>query len=154
MYRYFRDHGYACASVNYRLAQEAAFPADVEDVKSAIRFLRANAEKYGYDPGNFAIWGESAGGYLSVICGASNDEEFNSVPFIGKMRTILFQVKFEVILDYYGCMEFGTMEDDYRELRIPKLSLGGQPLAWTIKDTNYEDVESYWMRKDVKALQG
>ena len=53
-------------------------------MKSAIRFLRANAEKYGYDPERFAIWGESAGGYLSVICGASNDEEFNSVPFIGE----------------------------------------------------------------------
>ena len=41
MYRYFRDHGYACASVNYRLAQEASFPAALEDVKAAVRFLRA-----------------------------------------------------------------------------------------------------------------
>ena len=38
----------ACASVNYRLAQEAAFPAAVEDCKAAVRYLRANADKYGY----------------------------------------------------------------------------------------------------------
>ena len=67
MYRYFRDHGYACASVNYRLAQEAAFPAGVEDVKSAIRFLRANAEKYGYDPERFAIWESQLGVFISDL---------------------------------------------------------------------------------------
>lgn len=154
MYRYFRNHGYACASVNYRLAQEAAFPAGVEDVKSAIRFLRANAEKYGYDPERFAIWGESAGGYLSVICGASNDEEFNSVPFIGEDENHPVSSEVQVILDYYGCMEFGTMEDDYRELRIPKIVrlAASLWLQGAIKDTGYEDVESYWMRKDVKTL--
>ena len=114
MYRYFRDHGYACASINYRLAQEAAFPAGVEDVKSAIRFLRANAEKYGYDPERFAIWGESAGGYLSVICGASNDEEFNSVPFIGEDENNPVSSEVQVILNYYGCMEFGTQAADYK----------------------------------------
>ena len=59
-----------------------------------------------------------------------------------------------MILDYYGCVEFGTMEDDYRELRIPKIVRWAASL-WlqgAIKDTGYEDVESYWMRKDVKAL--
>jgi len=67
MYRYFRDHGYACATVNYRLAQEAAYPAAVEDVKAAVRFLRANAGVYGYDADKIAIWGESAGGYLATM---------------------------------------------------------------------------------------
>ncbi len=59
MYRYFRDHGYACASINYRLAQEAAFPAGVEDVKSAIRFLRANAEKIWIRFGGVLLFGEN-----------------------------------------------------------------------------------------------
>lgn len=154
MYRYFRDHGYACASINYRLAQEAAFPAGVEDVKSAIRFLRANAEKYGYDPERFAIWGESAGGYLSVICGASNDEEFNSVPFIGEDENNPVSSEVQVILNYYGCMEFGTQAADYKELKIPKVVqwASGLWLTDAIKDTGYNDVESYWMRKDVNTL--
>lgn len=56
-----------------------------------------------------------------MICGASNDEEFNSVPFIGEDENHPVSSEVQVILDYYGCMEFGTMEDDYRELRIPKI---------------------------------
>lgn len=154
MYRYFRDHGYACASINYRLAQEAAFPAGVEDVKSAIRFLRANAKEYGYDPDRFAIWGESAGGYLSVICGASNDEEFNGVPFIGEDEKNTVSSKVQVILDYYGCMEFGTQAADYKELKIPKIVqwASGLWLTNAIRDTDFDDVESYWLRKDTDTL--
>ena len=58
--------GIAVASINYRLAQEAAFPAAGVDVKTAIRFLRANASKYGYDPNKFATGGDSAGSYLAL----------------------------------------------------------------------------------------
>ena len=47
MYRYFRDRGFACASVNYRLSTEAAYPAATCDVKAAVRFLCHNAEEYG-----------------------------------------------------------------------------------------------------------
>lgn len=57
MYRYFRDHGYACASINYRLGDEAGYPAALEDVKAAIRFLRGNADRYGYDAEKIALWG-------------------------------------------------------------------------------------------------
>lgn len=154
MYKYFRDHGYACASINYRLAQEAAFPAGVEDVKSAIRFLRANAEEYGYDPDRFAIWGESAGGYLSVICGASDDNEFGGVPFIGEDTDNPVSSQVQVILDYYGCMEFGTQAADYKKLKIPKVVQWASALWLTnaIKDTEYDDVESYWLRKDISTL--
>ena len=45
IYRYFRDHGYAAATVNYRLADEAPYPAAIGDVKAAVRYLRANAEQ-------------------------------------------------------------------------------------------------------------
>ena len=57
----------ACASVNYRLAQEAAFPAAVEDCKAAVRYLRANADKYGYNADQITVFGESAGGYTDII---------------------------------------------------------------------------------------
>lgn len=56
----------ACASVNYRLAQEAAFPAAVEDRKAAVRYLRANADKYGYKADQITVFGESAGGYTDI----------------------------------------------------------------------------------------
>jgi len=47
---------------NYRLSQHAIFPAQIEDCKAAVRWLRANARKYNLDPQRFAAWGASAGG--------------------------------------------------------------------------------------------
>ncbi len=63
--------GYALASLNYRLSQEAKFPAQIEDCKAAIRFLRANAKKYNLDPDHFGVWGESAGGHLVALLGTT-----------------------------------------------------------------------------------
>lgn len=67
--------GYAAASLNYRLSGEARFPAAVQDVKAAVRFLRANASQYGLDPDRFAAWGASAGGYLVAMIGTTGDQE-------------------------------------------------------------------------------
>ncbi|MBP5694348.1 MAG: alpha/beta hydrolase, partial [Bacilli bacterium] len=63
LYQYFRAKGYACASINYRLATESTFPGAVEDCKAAIKFLKLNADYYGYDASKMVVWGESAGGY-------------------------------------------------------------------------------------------
>ena len=70
----FIKNGLAVASVNYRLAQETVFPAAGVDTKRAIRFLRANASKYGYDPKKFATGGDSAGAYLSLMAGITGDQ--------------------------------------------------------------------------------
>lgn len=60
--------GYAVASINYRLSGEAVFPAGLQDIKAAIRWLRAHAEQYHLDPQRFAAWGASAGGnYAAMI---------------------------------------------------------------------------------------
>jgi len=67
--------GYAVASLNYRLGASmfaAAFPA-LRDGKAAVRFLRANAEKYHLDAGKFAVWGNSAGGYMAAMLGVTGD---------------------------------------------------------------------------------
>ncbi len=63
--------GYAVASLNYRLSQEAKYPAQIEDCKAAVRFLRANAKKYNLDPDHFGVWGESAGGHLVALLGTT-----------------------------------------------------------------------------------
>jgi acetyl esterase/lipase len=63
--------GYAVASLNYRLSGEARFPAGVQDVKAAVRWLRGNAARYGLDPGRFAAWGSSAGGHLASMLGVT-----------------------------------------------------------------------------------
>lgn len=64
--------GYAVASISYRLSTTAPFPAQIHDVKAAIRFLRANAASYGLDPQRFATFGSSAGGHLAALAATSS----------------------------------------------------------------------------------
>ena len=61
------ENGYAVVSVDYRKASEALFPAALGDVKAAVRFVKAHAGEYGFDPEHIAVWGESAGAYLSLM---------------------------------------------------------------------------------------
>jgi acetyl esterase/lipase len=65
------ERGYAVVAVNYRLSWEAGFPASVHDVKAAVRWIRGNAPRYGFDSDRVAAWGGSAGGYLSAMLGTS-----------------------------------------------------------------------------------
>ena len=70
---------YAMASINYRLAgPDAVWPAQIQDCKAAIRWLRAHAKEYGYDPNRIGVIGESAGGHLVAMLGAtSGDKTFD-----------------------------------------------------------------------------
>ena len=61
------ENGYAVVSVDYRKSGEAVFPAALGDVKAAVRFVKAHAMEYGFDPEHIAIWGESAGAYLALM---------------------------------------------------------------------------------------
>lgn len=65
------DQGFALASVEYRFATDEPVPAQVHDCKAAIRFLRAHAAEYQIDPKRFAVWGNSSGGYLANMIGAT-----------------------------------------------------------------------------------
>ena len=65
----------AVASVNYRLATEVPYPVSGQDIKTAIRYLRANAAKYGFDPKKFAIGGDSAGAYLSLMAAITGNQK-------------------------------------------------------------------------------
>lgn len=67
----FARAGYFCASVEYRLSGEAIFPAQIEDVKCAIRFLRAHRRPLGIDPDRIGVWGTSAGGHLAALLGTT-----------------------------------------------------------------------------------
>ena len=63
--------GYAVASIDYRLSQDAIYPAQIEDCKAAIRWLRAHAAQYGIDPARIGVKGESAGGHLAALLGTT-----------------------------------------------------------------------------------
>jgi acetyl esterase/lipase len=65
--------GFASASINYRLTQEAIYPAQIDDCRQAIRWLRNHADEYNLDPNKFGVWGISAGGHLAALLGTSGD---------------------------------------------------------------------------------
>jgi acetyl esterase/lipase len=75
------SEGFVVASVEYRLAGEAAFPAALQDVRAALRYLRENAAKYRVDASKVAIWGGSAGGQLAALAAAScGDQSLDVAP--------------------------------------------------------------------------
>ncbi len=72
-------HGYVVAAVNYRLAPRFQFPAQIEDVRSAVSFLRTNAARYEIDPERIGAMGDSAGGHLVALLGLTEGGAMDSV---------------------------------------------------------------------------
>ncbi len=94
----FVERGYAVASLNYRLSGEAIWPAQIHDVKGAIRWLRTHAAEYHFDPARFATWGSSAGGHLAASAGTMNVTRLEGD--IGGNLDQSSQV--QAVVDYYG----------------------------------------------------
>ena len=90
--------GYVVASINYRLSGVAKFPAQIEDCRAAIRWLRANAAKYNLDPKRVGVWGSSAGGHLVALLGTAGDvTRWDSVGGNADQSA-----RVQAVCDYYG----------------------------------------------------
>lgn len=70
---FVRDGAYAGVSAGYRLTGEAEWPAQIDDAKTVIRWVRAHADEYGLDPGRIAVWGRDAGAHLALMVGMTGD---------------------------------------------------------------------------------
>ena len=128
------EDGYAVASVDYRLSTQARFPAQVHDVKAAIRFLRARAEVLGLGlvAQKVMIAGDSAGGHLAAVIGVSNGVvELEGT--VGKHGVQSSDT--QGILSFYGASNLETILKQSTpfglNMRVPALELllGGQPEA-------------------------
>ena len=98
------SEGYAVASLNYRLSQDAVFPAQLEDCKAAVRWLRAHAAEYHLDPDRFAAWGSSAGGHLVALLGTTGKtREFD----VGANLKVSSAV--QAVVDFFGPTDMLTM---------------------------------------------
>ncbi len=97
--------GYAVASINYRLSQHAVFPAQIEDCKAAIRWLRANAVKYHLDPNHIGVWGSSAGGHLVAMLGTTG----NVKELEGKGGNLDQSSRVQCVIDWFGPADMTTM---------------------------------------------
>ncbi len=90
--------GYAVASVNYRLTDQATFPAQIEDCKAALRYLRAHAGEFGLDPDRIGVWGSSAGGHLVAMLGTTCGVK----EFEGREGNASFSCCVQAVCDWYG----------------------------------------------------
>ncbi len=116
--------GYAVASVGYRLAPDATWPAQIQDCQAAVRFLRANAEKYGLDGKRIGAWGASAGGHLAAMLGVLGDD---AIPATGGNDGISSRV--QAVCDCFGPTDLASLPDPPGRPNNPVVLLLGGPVA-------------------------
>ena len=97
--------GCAIASVNYRLSQHALFPAQIEDCKAAVRWLRAHGREYNLDSDRFVSWGPSAGGHLAAMLGTTGGEKRFDVG-----ENLGYSSQVGAVVDYFGPTDFLQMD--------------------------------------------
>ena len=106
------ERGYAVVSVNYRLSGEAIFPAGLQDIKAAIRWLRANSESYHLDTSRIAACGGSSGGnYAAMVCLTANVPTFNDFS-LGNPE---FPCDVQAAVDWFGPTDFLKMDEQLME---------------------------------------
>jgi acetyl esterase/lipase len=101
------QHGYIGISIQYRKSDIAKFPAAVHDCKTAVRWARANADKYGIDIDRIGVMGGSAGGYLAAIMGVSNNDSYLE----GDGPYKQYSSKVQTAVDQFGPTDFSRMND-------------------------------------------
>ncbi len=104
---YLVSKGFAVASIQYRFSKDAIWPAQSYDCKAAIRFLRANAAKYHFDPDRFAVGGDSAGGHLAAFIGTSGDVK----EMEGDLGNTNVSSRVQAVLDWFGPTDLTLMAE-------------------------------------------
>ena len=112
--------GHVVMAINYRFSGEARFPAQIQDLKAAVRWIRSNAMQYGADPATVVLWGQSAGGYQVALAGtACNQPALEppapvAGPAVPGMTPVHVDPKqsscVQGVVDWFGPIEFARMD--------------------------------------------
>ncbi len=125
--RSFLGRGYALASLNYRQSRHAKWPAQIIDLKAAVRWLRAHAGEYGLDPRHFGAFGMSSGGHMVAMMGTAGENEFEQGENLG------FSSQVQVVADWFGPTDFLSISNTPGSMRwggngdVDTQLLGGFP---------------------------
>jgi len=106
------NHGYAIVSINYRMSGEAIFPANINDVKAAIRWVKANAAEYKFSPNRIALWGGSSGANLAALAGTSGDVKELEDMSMGNANQ---SSRVMAVVDWFGPTNFLLMDEQLKE---------------------------------------
>lgn len=104
--RFFRRDGFAMASIDYRLTPAGVFPRCVEDVKTAVRYLRTHAAELDLDAQRIGYWGLSAGGHLAAVAALAPRGTFEGTEWLGESSAV------RCVLDAYAPTWFTTMDEE------------------------------------------
>ena len=104
--KFVEQSGYAAAIVGYRPSTVAKSPAQLMDIKSSIRYLRANADAYNIDPDRVAIWGTSSGGHIASLVGLTEGIERFETKDNGEESSSV-----KAVINFFGPTDFLRMDD-------------------------------------------
>lgn len=99
------QRGYGVAIVEYRSSDIEPFPAQAQDAKTAVRFMKAHAEEYGIDPERVALWGDSSGGHTCLMAGFTADGEPDTPEYAE------YSAQVRCIVDWYGPTDIAAMNE-------------------------------------------
>lgn len=122
---YVAEAGFVVASIEYRTVRDGANYRDgIADVKSAVRYLRANAVKYGIDPARVAVWGESAGGYLAAMVGVTNGiKSFDVGNDLEQSSDV------QAVVDKFGASDLSKLASDFDQRAKDANNAPDNPIA-------------------------
>lgn len=118
------ENGIAVASIDYRFAMQAVFPAILQDCNKAVSFLYDNADKYGLDKNKIAVMGFSAGGHLASLMGTSQNNKVTDLYFPNSYRPF----KYKAVVDFYGPTDLVLLPGNEDAKSPEGLLIGAAPL--------------------------
>ena len=119
------NSGFALASIDYRFASDAIFPAQIQDCNRAVSFLVDNADKYGIDKNRIAVMGFSAGGHLASLMGLSKNNNIEGFFMPGTNRSFTFKA----VVDFYGPAELILFPGSDDPKSPESILIGATPLS-------------------------
>lgn len=145
--------GFIGISITYRLSSQAIFPAAVHDCKTAVRWARAHADKYGIDPERIGVFGGSAGGHLAALTGTSSGNDYleGDGPFAS------FSSKVQAVVENYGPTDFIRMNDapgkmDHDSPSSPESQFIGGPIQQNVDKVKLANPVNYVDPSDPPVL--
>lgn len=151
---YLHTGKYAVVSVGYRLTDEAQWPAQIYDCKAAIRFVRANAKKYGFDAARIAVAGSSAGGHLVTMLGVTGPDaelEGDLGPHLGVSTNV------SCVVDFFGPKDLVVMDKqgsrmNHNDATSPEGKLIGGKVSENVKKAKNASPRYHVSKDDAPIL--
>jgi acetyl esterase/lipase len=142
----FARRGFAMVSFDYRLSDEAIFPAAVEDAKTVVRWIRSIALEFGLNESSIGYWGSSAGAHLAACAALSSDREFATDEHCG------FSSSVQAVLDGYGPTDFTKIDYDRTHTMASSGDLEGVSVPDLLPAGHPESFESRFLGEPVSPL--